>query len=90
MKRCTALSPQLLQRANIWFGVKLGWEFPEIKRALTHCFPNGLLSDRRIYHWIKSFKEGRTVVVDLPRAPKQKTGRSRANVRQVENMVSAD
>ncbi len=90
MKRCQALSPQLLQCANIWFGVKLGWGFAKIKNALNQCFPNGILSDRRIYHWISEFQGGRTVVADLPHAPKLKTGRSRPNIRKVEDMVAQD
>ncbi len=36
------------------------------------------------------FKSGRTQIVDLPRRPKHRRGRSRANIRRVEDVVSND
>ncbi len=68
----------------------MGWEFAQIKAALHVCFTRGRLSDPRIYHWIRQFKEGRAQIVDLHRSPKTKSGRSCANVRRVETLVSQD
>ncbi len=91
MKRCLGLSPQLEQRVNIAFCCKLGWTFCQIKDALEAAFGQGhTLSDRRIYHWIREFRGGRTTVVDLPRAPKRPRGRSRVNIRKVEDLVVQD
>lgn len=68
----------------------MDWEFPQIKAALHRCFTRNRLSDPRIYHWIAQFQGGRAQIVDLQRTPKRKSGRSRANIRTVESLVSQD
>lgn len=80
MKRVQGLTVQLQQRVNIWFCVKLGWDFVRIKMALHLCYGAGTLSDARVYHWIHEFQGGRTRIVDMQRKPKPKTGRSMANI----------
>ncbi len=90
MKQCTRLSLQLTQQVCIWFGTKLGWEFPEMKTALHQCFTAQRLSDPRIYHWMNEFRSGCAQIVDLQRAPKRKSGHSRANIRRVEDLVTED
>ncbi len=90
MKRVQGLTLYLQQQVNIWFGIKSGWNFVQIKTALDLCYGQGKLSDAQIYHWINEFEGGHTRIVDLHRAPKAKSGRSRANIRTVENIVSDD
>ncbi len=75
---------------NIHFCVKLGWNFVQIKAALQTCFSVNILSDRRIYHWIHEFQNGRQTIVDLHRSAKHKSGRSRANIRRIESLVTED
>ncbi len=48
------------------------------------------LSDASIYHWMREFCRGRTRIVDKTRMPRNRSGRSRANVRKVEDMVEQD
>ncbi len=81
---------QLQQRTNIAFCVKLGWNFTQIRTSLTTVYGHSVLSDSRIYYWIKEFYSGRNRIADLPRAAKKKSGRSRANIRKVEDCVSTD
>lgn len=90
MKRCQALTPQLEQRANILFCFKLGWTFKDIKAALTQVYQERTLCDASIYHWICEYQKGCTRVVDKQRSPRNKSSRSRANVRRVEDMVEQD
>ncbi len=89
MKRCTGLTNQLQQRVNIFFCVKLGWNSRQIKEALATVYQTPL-KNAAVYYWIKEFQGGRTDVVDKPRSPRARSGRSRANVREVEDMVTSD
>ncbi len=89
MKRCVELSTQLQQRINIHFCVKLGWKFGQIKDGLRQCYGR-VLSDSTIRFWMSEFKKGRTRLVDKPRKPKERTGRSVQNVRKVEDLVAED
>ncbi len=90
MKRVMELSSHLKQRVNIFFCVKLGWAFGEIKHALQICYPMTILCDRSIHKWINEFRNGRVNIVDKDRAFKKKTGHSPRNIRRVENFVAAD
>ncbi len=83
------MSNFLQQRVNIHFCVKMGWTFAEIRNALHTCY-NTVLGDRSIHKWILQFRAGRTVVVDKPRAPRGKSGRSQRNIRRVEDLIAAD
>ncbi len=90
MKRCEGLSRQLTQRVCIWFGVKLGWEYGQIRASLRHCFGQRILYKSRIYHWIEQFKSGHNRIVDLHRRAKTRRGRSARNIRRVEDLVTQD
>ncbi len=90
MKRCEGLTVQLQQRTNIAFCVKLGWTFVQIRTSLHAVYGHVVLSDSRIYFWIRQFQTGCTRIADLPRASKKKSGRSRANIRKVEDCISGD
>ena len=79
----------LQQRANIFFCVKLGWNFTQIRTGL-HAVYRQVLCDASIYKWIGQFKRGRVSIVDKPRRPRGKSGRSRINVRRVETAVAND
>ncbi len=83
------MSLLLQQRINIHFCVKLGWTFAKIKHGLHTCYQT-VLGDRSVHKWIVQFRAGRTLVADKPRAPKAKSGRSRRNIRRVEDMVTAN
>ncbi len=74
MKRVTELSPHLQQRVNIFFCVKLGWAFGEIKHALELCYPRTILCDRSIHKWINEFWNGQDNIVDKERAFKRRSG----------------
>ncbi len=89
MKRVQEISWQLQQRVIVHFCVKLGWNFTQIKTSLRTCFPR-VLCDASLYHWIKEFQGGRARIVDVPRASKAKSARSRANIRRVENVITND
>ncbi len=90
MKRCQGLSPQLEQRVIILFCFKLGWKFQQIQQSLRQVYQQRTLSNASIYHWLREFRRGRTWLVDKPCAARCKTGRCRANVRAVEDMVAQD
>ena len=90
MKRCQGVTTQLEQRINILFCVRLGWNFTQIQTSLRQVYGDWILSKSSIYHWICEFKQGRTQMVDKPRSPRPRTGRCRANIWQVENMVAQD
>ncbi len=90
MKRVTAISPQLQQRINIFFCVKMGWTFEEIRAALQTVYPTNTLCDTSIHKWIREFRGGRETMVDKPRASKTRSGRSPANIRKIENLVAQD
>lgn len=78
------------QRINIFFCVKLGWTFAEIKHALQLCYAGTILCDRSIHKWVNAFRNGRVDIVDKARAPKTKSGHSPRNIRKVEDLVAAD
>ncbi len=78
------------QRINIMFCHKLGYTFVQTKTALTTVYGGATLSDSRIYFWLQEFARGHTQVLDLHRQAKPKTGRSRANIRKVEDKVAND
>ena len=61
-----------------------------MKASLTLCFGRQTLSDSRIYYWLEQFRNGRERIVDKVRRAKRKSGRSAANIRQVENIVTED
>ncbi len=90
MKRCVALSPQLTQRVCIWFATKLDWSYALTITSLRQCFGQRTLSKTRVYYWMEKFQNGRTTIVDLHRRPKRRSGRSRANIRLVEDAVTQD
>ncbi len=62
----------------------------QTKTALHVCFGRQSLSDARIYFWRTQFQRGCVQIVDLHRRAKRKSGRSRANVRLVESLVTDD
>ncbi len=91
MKRVSEISWQLQQRINVHFCVKLGWTFAEIKHGLQTCYANTpVLSDRSIHRWINEFRNGHALVLDKVRTPKPRIGRSRRNIRKVEDLVAAN
>ncbi len=90
MKRCKELLPQLLQRINISFCVKIGLTKKETIEGIELVYGNSILSRCRIRYWHCQFTAGCTVLVDLHRESKARTGRSPANIRAVKALVSRD
>ncbi len=90
MKRARKLDAKLMQRVNILFLVKLGWDARDIITALSTVYGDDSLSITRIRHWHKAFAQGRTTIVDLQRTAKERTGRSPANITKVKALIEAD
>ncbi len=82
--------PQLTQHVCIWFATKLNWSYALTITCLRQCFGRQTLSKTRVYYWMEKFKSGRTQIVNLQRRPKPRRGRSRANIRRVEDVVAQD
>ncbi len=89
MKRYSEISWQLQQQVVIHFCVKLGQNFTQIKTSLSACYGR-VLCDSSIYFWIRAFQGGWNRIVDSQRAKKSWSGRSRANIRRIENLVTED
>ncbi len=90
MKRVKELCPKLKQRINIQFCVKLGFTKADTVTLIQSCYGRISLSPSRIRFWYNQFQNGRTVVVDLHRAPRQRTGRSPQNIAKVRQALQAD
>ncbi len=90
MKRYKELSLKLAQHINIYFCVKIGLTKRETVEGIELVYGTNSLSRRRIRHWHGAFSNGRTVLVDLHREARAMSGRSRANIRAVQRLVSAD
>ena len=89
MKRVQELPSKLIQRINIHFCVKIGLPIEATLNALHLVFPD-CLSDARIRFWYRQFRQGRTTLVDLQRAPRGKTSRSPVSIQAVKTLVEAD
>ncbi len=72
------------------FCVKIGKTPSETLENLRTVFGVESLSKTRTFYWHQVFRQGRTTVVDLPRKPRNRTGRSQANVDAVKQAVEAD
>ena len=90
MKRPTELSWKLVQRINIFFCVKLGWTQAHTILVIQQVYGCDSLCRTSIRKWFNSFKNRRTQLVDLQRAPRRKTGQSQGNIDQIKALVAAD
>lgn len=81
---------KLMQRINLYFCYKLGWTHVQARAALEQVYGEDILCISSTRRWYKSFRTGRTTVVDLQRAPKEKTGRTAANVAAVKALIDTD
>ncbi len=90
MKRCKELPPKLVQRINIAFCVKIGLTKQETIEGIELVYGETSLSRSRIRYWHQQFAAGPTVLVDLHREAKNRTGRTPANIRAVKGLISAD
>ncbi len=90
MKRCRELLPKLSQRINIYFCVKIGLTKQETIEGFELVYGTNSLSCCRIRYWHREFSNGRTVLVDLHREAKARSGRSRANISVIKRMVTMD
>ncbi len=90
MKRVSELDEKLLQRINLFFCFKLSWSHTQARAALGTVYGQNAMNVSSSRHWFKSFKDGRTSLVDLQRAPKDKTGCSDANIQAVRTLIDTD
>ncbi len=90
MKRISEIDWKLVQRINIWFAVKVGLSCPEITQQIQAVHSVNSLSSCRIRHWFREFQNGCTTLVDLQRAPRDKSRCSPANIQTIRTLVQAD
>ncbi len=90
MGRTLELDLKLQQRVNVFFCFKLGWSHTQCRAALEKVFEGTTLDKSTTRRWYKAFREGRTSVVDLQRAPRSRTGTSADNVQMVRRMIDQD
>ncbi len=90
MQRVTEISVFLKQRIAIEFCVKLGKTATETLHLLQEAYGGDAFKKTQVFHWHKSFQTGRQQVLDMPRAPRKKTGRSAENVQKVKELIEGD
>ncbi len=90
MKRVTEIDWKLVQRINIWFCVKVGLTCPQTTHHLQAVHGANVLSGRRIRHWHREFTNGHGTLVDLQRRPKDRSGRSAANIQTIKGLIDAN
>jgi histone-lysine N-methyltransferase SETMAR len=78
------------QRWTTWFLWKEGNTPAEIYRRLHAVTGDSCPTERTVYNWISSFKEGRQSVEDLPRSGRPLSATRAENVAQVEQLVMKD
>jgi hypothetical protein len=67
----------------LWSGVKPR----EIHRRVIQQYGGSCLNERKVYHWVERFQEGRTSVVDEYRSGCPCTAISDANVAHVDTFI---
>ncbi len=90
MKRVQELDIKLVQWINLHFCWKLGWSHADAHRALLTVFGADTLHPTKSRKWYAKFQNGRTSLVDLQRAPREKTGRTPDNIDAVKRVVDTD
>ncbi len=79
-----------MQRVNLYFCFQLGWSHVQARAALVQVYGQGAIHVATSRQWFQSFKGGRTTLVDLQRAPKERTGRSPENIAAVKTLIDGD
>ncbi len=90
MRRVAEISSFLKQRIVIEFCVLIGKPAAETMLLLDRAYGAATLKKSQIFYWHKSFLNGRQDVLDKPRAPRRKTGRSAENVEKVKELIEGD
>ncbi len=90
MKRIKDIDLCLQQRIIVKFCVRIGWTQKETRLRLKQAFGQQAMSKTRVHEWHKAFTNGRTQVVNLPRAARNKTGRSEENIQTIKNVLAED
>ncbi len=90
MKRVCAIQTKLVQRINVSFCVKLGLTQAVTIGAIKGVFKDDALSVTWIKFWYNAFKNGRNVLLDLPRHPRPRIGHSPAHIDTIRRLVQAD
>lgn len=80
----------MVQRINIHFCVQLGWSQSHTITVIQAIFGEESLCRTSIRKWYNQFKNGRTQLVDLARAPRRKSGRSQGNIDRIQRLVQVD
>ncbi len=74
MKRVQELDMHLVQRINLFFCFKFGWSHADSRRALQTVFGAETMHPTKTRKWFAAFQNGCTTLVDLQRAPRERTG----------------
>ncbi len=90
MGRVTDINLKLVQRINLYFCFKLGWTHVQARAALEKVFGDETMCIAATRRWFQFFKAGRTTLVDLQRAPRDKSGRSADNIAAVKTLIDMD
>ncbi len=90
MKRGTQVPVKLQQWFNIFFAQQMGISMSMTVKAIQYVYGNNALGATQIRHWFRQFKSGRNCIVDLPRKPKERTGRTPANIAKVKALLDQD
>jgi len=79
--------PELEQRTNIIFIVKLGKSGNEIREMLVQVYGDNAMKKTAVYKWVKRFSEGRECVTDEEKSGRPATSRTEENIANVCQIV---
>ena len=79
--------PELEQRTNIIFIVKLGKSGNEIREMLVQVYGDNAMKKTAVYKWVKRFSEGRESVTDEEKSGRPATSRTEENIANVCQIV---
>ncbi|CAK1588500.1 unnamed protein product [Parnassius mnemosyne] len=71
------------QRVCLKFCVSNDISCGESLKMLRNTYGESCISKTRAYEWYKAFKEGREVVVDLPRSGRPSTATTKENIDKI-------
>ena len=75
------------QRVCLKFCVSNDISCGESLKMLRNTYGESCISKTRAYEWYKAFKEGREVVVDLPRSGRPSTATTKENIDRIKKLV---
>jgi enamine deaminase RidA (YjgF/YER057c/UK114 family) len=79
--------PELEQRTNTKFLVKLGKSGNEIREVLVQVYGDNAMKKTALYKWVKHFSGGKESVTDEERLGRPATSRTEENVANIHQIV---